>query len=116
MSGPPKMKDVPQNLKPYFVVFLIKGERWDDTEGAEATEIMPRHLAFLREQTENHRYLVAGPLLDDGRVAGLIVMQATSIEEATAIAVQDPAVQSKRLAVEIHPSFLPSLDTVQVQY
>ena len=27
-----RIKDVPRNLKPYFLGFLIKGEQWNDNE------------------------------------------------------------------------------------
>jgi uncharacterized protein YciI len=112
----PRMKDVPRNLKTYFLGFLIKGERWDDTEGAEAQKLMPLQLAFLRSQMESRRYVVGGPILDSERLAGFVIIQAASAQEAALIANQDPAVQAKRLAVEIHPVFLPSMDAVQVQY
>ena len=116
MSDTPRMQDVPRNLKTYFLGFLVKGERWDDTEGAEAAELMPKHLAFLRAQMENRRYVVAGPVLEEGRMAGVVIIQAKTPQEAADIASQDPAVQAKRLAVEIHPVFLPSLDAVRVEY
>lgn len=116
MPEAPRMKDVPRNLKTYFLGFLVKGERWDDTEGSEAEELMPLQLAFLRAQMESRRYVVAGPVLDGGRIAGVMIIQAASAQEASSIANQDPAVKAKRLAVEIHPAFLPSLDGIQVQY
>ncbi len=55
----PRMKDIPRDLEPYFIGFLMKGERWNDTQGAEAAELMPRHLAFMREQVRS-RALSAG--------------------------------------------------------
>ncbi len=116
MPEAPRMKDVPRNLKTYFLGFLVKGERWDDTEGAEAEQLMPLQLAFLRSQMESRRYIVAGPVVDGGAIAGVMIIQAASAQEAASIASQDPAVQAKRLAVEIHPAFLPSLDAVQVEY
>jgi uncharacterized protein YciI len=116
MPETPRIKDIPRNLKTYFLGFLVKGERWDDTEGEEAAELMPLQLAFLRSQMESRRYVVGGPVLDDRRITGFMIIEAASAQEAAQIANQDPAVQAKRLAVEIHPAFLPSLDAVQVQY
>ena len=46
----PRLKDVPRNLKGYFLCLLKKGEKWNETEGS--TELMPQHLAFLRQQME----------------------------------------------------------------
>lgn len=116
MPETPRMKDIPRNLKTYFLGFLVKGERWDDTEGAEAEQLMPLHLAFLRSQMESRRYVVAGPVVDGGQIAGVLIIQASSAQEAAEIANQDPAVKAGRLAVEIHPAFLPSMDAVKVEY
>lgn len=111
-----RMKDVPRNLKPYFLGFLVKGERWNDTEGAQAAELMPLHLAFLRQQMESRRYLAAGPVLGEGRMAGLLIVEAENAEAARELVSQDPAVQAGRLAVEIYSTFLPALDGVHAEY
>jgi uncharacterized protein len=110
------IKDVPRNLKQYFLGFLVKGERWNDTEGEQAEELMHLQLAFLRAQMESQRYLVAGPVLDEGRLAGMMIIDARTAEEARTLASMDPAVKAGRLAVEIYPTFLPALDNVQAEY
>jgi uncharacterized protein YciI len=111
-----RIKDVPRNLKPYFLGFLIKGERWNDTEGEQAAELMLLQLAFLRAQMESQRYLVAGPVLDEGRFAGVMIIDARTADEARTLASMDPAVKACRLAVEIYPTFLPALDNVHAEY
>ena len=110
------MKDLPRDIQPYFVGLLRKGERWNDTQGAEAATLMPRQLAFLRAQMEAGRYLLAGPITDEGPFTGLIIIAAKSAEEAMAIANADPGVQAGRLAVEVHPAFLPSLQGFKVHF
>lgn len=112
----PRMTDVPRNLKQYFLGFLVKGERWNDTEGEQATELMQLQLAFLRQQMEAQRYLVAGPVLDAGRLAGVMIIDAQTAEDARALASMDPAVKAGRLAVEIYPTFLPAMDAVHAEY
>ena len=59
------MRDVPKNLRPYFLGLLRRGPRWNEIEGPEAAELLPRHLAYLREQSEAGRYKVAGPVLNE---------------------------------------------------
>lgn len=112
----PRLNDVPRNLKQYFLGLLVKGERWNDTEGEQAAELMPLHLAFLRAQMESQRYLVAGPVMDQGRLAGVLIIDAKNAEDARALASLDPAVKAGRLAVEVYPTFLPSLDRVHAEY
>jgi uncharacterized protein YciI len=112
----PRMTDVPRDIEPYFVGLLRKGDRWNDVEGEDAPTLMPRHLAFLREQTEAGRYLLAGPITGDESLVGLLIIAGNSAEEARAIAAADPGVQSGRLTVEVYPAFLPSLKGLRVTY
>ena len=110
------MRDVPKNLKPYFLGLLRRGPRWNEIEGAEAAELLPQHLAYLREQSDAGRYIVAGPVLDESDLAGLLLISAESIEAAVTLAQNDPGVRAGRLAVEVHPVLLPALDAVRAVY
>ncbi len=114
-AKPPRMKDVPRNLKSYFLCLLRKGEKWNEPEGA--TELMPQHLAFLREQTEAGNFLVSGPVLDDADdIVGITIIEAENAQVAQVLANLDPAATAGRLRMEIRPVFLPALDAVRVQY
>lgn len=110
------MRDVPKNLRPYFLGLLRRGPRWNETEGPEAAELLPRHLAYMREQSEAGRYLAAGPVLDESEFAGVLLISAETLEAASAVAQNDPGVQAGRLAVEVHPVLLPALDAVRALY
>ena len=110
------MKDVPREIEPYFVGLLRKGERWNDIDGAEAETLVPRHLAYLRQQVEAGRYLLAGPITGEGSLVGLLIIASTTAEEALAIAAADPGVQAGRLSVEVHPALLPSLRDLKIQF
>lgn len=107
--------DVPRNLKAYFLCLLKKGPKWNETEGS--AELLAQHLAFLRQQMEARRMLVAGPVVDDADdIVGLSVIAAGSAADAAELVNQDPAAQAGRLKMEIRPVFLPSLDGVRVEY
>lgn len=106
--------DVPRNLKPYYLCFLVKGERWDDPEGAES--LMPAQLAFLREQIEWRRYKVAGPVTDGGEIVGFSILEAASLEAALALAQGDPAVKAGRVSPRVLPAILPALDSLKVEF
>ncbi len=109
-------RDVPRNLKPYFLGLLRRGPRWNETEGPEAMELLPQHLRYLREQSEAGKYVLAGPVLDEGEFAGVLLILAESLEAATELAGQDPGVRVGRLAVDVHPVLLPALDGVRAVY
>jgi uncharacterized protein YciI len=112
----PRRKDIPRNVEPYFLAFLLKGERWNDTVGTDVADLVPRQLAFIREQVEAGRYLLAGPITDDGPLVGISIIAADSVAEALAIASADPGVRAGRLKVEVHPAFLPSLKDLKISY
>ena len=107
-------KNIPRNLKPYFLCFLVKGARWNETDGGE--DVMTAQLAFLREQVEWRRYKLAGPVIDGGEIVGFSIVEAASAEAALELASQDPAVVAGRVAVRILPAVLPALDGLKVEY
>ena len=111
-AGPPR--HVPRNLKPYFLCFLVKGERWDDPEGAET--LMAAQLAFLREQIEWRRCKLAGPVTGGGEIVGFSILEAADAAAALALAESDPAVVAGRVAVRLLPAILPSLDSLKVEF
>jgi uncharacterized protein len=113
-----RSKDIPRNVEPYFVAFLLKGDRWNDTQGAydDAHDLAARQLAFIREQVEGGRYLVAGPITDGGPMVGISIIAAGTAAEALAIASEDPGVKTGRLRVEVHPAYLPSLKDLKITY
>jgi uncharacterized protein YciI len=112
----PRTRNIPRSVEPYFIALLLKGERWNDTVGADVADLVPRQLAFIREQVEAGRYLLAGPITDDGPIVGISIIAAGSAAEAMAIAGADPGVQAGRLRVEVHPAFLPSLKELKINY
>ncbi len=107
-------KNIPRNLKSYYLCFLVKGPRWNETEGGE--NVMAAQLAFLREQMEWKRYKVAGPVTDGGEIVGFSIVEAADAEEALALAKQDPAVMAERVSVRIVPAVLPALDGLKVEF
>jgi hypothetical protein len=111
---PRRNKNIPRNLEPYFIALLFKGERWNDP--GDADDLMPRQLAFLREQVEAGRYLLTGPITDDSALVGISIIAAGDASEALALVNQDPGVEARRLRVEVHPAYLPSLKDLKIIY
>jgi uncharacterized protein YciI len=107
-------KNIPRNLKPYYLCFLVKGARWNEVEGGE--DVMAAQLSFLREQVEWKRYKVAGPVTDGGEIVGFSIVEAATAEAALALASQDPAVMAERVSVRILPAVLPALEGLKVEY
>jgi uncharacterized protein len=112
----PRRKDIPRDVEPYFIAFLFRGERWNDTLGEDVADLVPRQLAFIRDQVEAGRYLLAGPITDDGPLVGMSIIAAGNAADALAIASADPGVKAGRLRVEVHPAFFPSLKQLKINY
>ena len=110
----PQGANVPKNLKQYFLCLLEKGEKWTPVQFADPA--MQEHLAYIREQVEAGKFVVVGPALDQGRIGGMAIINATSLEEAQKIASGDKMVQSGRLVAEIHPVMLADLSALRIEY
>jgi uncharacterized protein YciI len=110
--------DVPKAMTPYYVALYVKGERWSAEQTPSQMALMREHLAYLRRNIEQKRYVFAGPMLDwaTSRAQGILVLSAPSAEEARRLVGDDPAVRAGYFAVELHPAMLPSLAGVDVRY
>ncbi len=109
-------RNIPRNLKQYYLGLLTRGARWNQTDDQAASELLPQQLAFLRRQMEDRKYIVAGPVNEEAQYVGIMLIDAASKEAAFAVASRDPGVISERLAVEIYAVYLPSLEGVTVRY
>ena len=109
----PRIQNLPRQLKPYFLALFRPGERWNQTEGAE--DLPARQLAFMRTQFEAGTYRIAGPITE-GAITAMAIIEADDLQTAENLARQDPAVETARLTVEVHPAFLPALDALQVEF
>lgn len=88
-------------MKRYVMAFLKSGPNRDQDPGI-AQEIQAGHMAHISSMAESGKLVLAGPFLDAGEIRGIFVFDAT-MEEAEALTAADPAVQSGRLVMELHP-------------
>ena len=69
---------------------------------AQAEEIQKGHLAHMQRMGIAGHLLAAGPLLTPGGPRGIVLYRCTSVQEAQQWTLQDPAVQNKRLVLEVY--------------
>jgi uncharacterized protein YciI len=110
----PQGANIPKSMRPYFLCLLVKGENWTPAQFADPA--MQEHLAYIREQVEAGKFVVVGPVLDEGRIAGMAIVNAGSIEEARKIVNGDKMVQGGRVTAEIHPVMLADLSALHTEY
>src|SRR5258708_24003720 len=72
----PQGANVPKNMKQYFLCLLEKGEKYKPMQFADPE--MQEHLAYIREQVEAGKYVVAGPAVGGRRVGGDAIIQLPS--------------------------------------
>jgi len=85
-SKPQQHLDIPNGMKHYFVGLLVRGETSaQNLPKEELDQLMQKHLAYIRSQAEAGKYALAGPFLDSGRIAGMLIINAASAEEAKQI-------------------------------
>jgi len=92
----------PFEMTTYTLGLLVKGPKWTAEETPALQKLQESHLAHIGEMARSGALLAAGPLTDNGTIRGILIFKA-SIEEAKALAEQDPAVRAGRLTVELHP-------------
>jgi uncharacterized protein YciI len=96
----------------YQVAFLRKGPAWTAGDGPERQKLQEAHLAHIQSMAASGKLLVAGPFADDGDLRGMFVFRTDTLEEARALAEQDPTVKAGRLVLEWHPWFAAKNITV----
>jgi uncharacterized protein YciI len=99
----PKTGPFGYEMTTYYVALLYRGPNWSAEETPERQRIMQGHLANIGRLAEEGKLILAGPFQDGTDLAGLFVFQVASLEEAKALCDTDPAVQARRLRVELHP-------------
>jgi len=114
-SVPPGF-EIPKDMTTYYVAFYVKGPRFLAAESPEHVALTKEHLRYLRRMIKEHRYLLAGPLLDGGDTQGIAIIAAPNAAEAKRLAEGDPAIAAGHMAIEMHPAMLPSLASLVIKY
>jgi uncharacterized protein YciI len=66
-------------------------------------DLQAQHIANVMSLLESGKAIIAGPLGDEGDIAGVLIFRAQSADEARAWAENDPAVKAGFFAAEMHP-------------
>ncbi|MFN2493379.1 MAG: YciI family protein [Pyrinomonadaceae bacterium] len=95
-AKPPQSK-----LIEFHRALLKRGPKW--TAASMAESLRSEHVAYVISLLESGQAVIAGPLADDGDIAGIYVLRAKSAEEAKTWIENDPAVKAGHFAPEMHP-------------
>ena len=96
----------------YQVAFYRKGPAWTPSTTPEHKKLQSEHLAHIGKMADSGKLIIAGPFSDGGDLRGMLIFRVDSVEEAKALAEQDPVVKAGRLVLEWHPWFAAKNITV----
>ena len=91
-----------QQLEQLVLGFLVRGSN-TSLSGEAAAEIQKGHLAYMAQLHDQGKLLVAGPFMDDTPTRGIVIYRVGTVDEAKALAADDPAVKAGRLVLDAHP-------------
>ncbi len=91
-------------MKKYFMAFLKKGPNRDQSP-EETQQIQKGHLAYMNELAQSGQLNIAGPFggSGDGEMQGVVIYNVPTLEKATQLVSNDPAVIAGRLIIEVLP-------------
>jgi len=90
-------------LKQYYFVMLVRGPNANAIDSLSLVKIQEGHMANINKMAESGKLQIAGPFGDDGSWRGIFIFDVATEEEVRELLKDDPAIQSGRLAYEIHP-------------
>jgi len=102
-APPPEAADY--EMTTYQVAFLRKGPAWTPGSTPELEKLQAAHLAHIGKMAASGKLVIAGPFSDGGELRGMFIFRVDTLEEAKALAEQDPAVKAGRLVLEWHAWF-----------
>jgi uncharacterized protein YciI len=94
-------KEAEFKLVEFHMALLKRGPNYS-AEGM-SKDLQSEHVANVMSLLESGKAVIAGPLGDDGEIAGIFVLRASSAEEARGWAEKDPAVKAGFFVAEMHP-------------
>ncbi len=89
-------------MKKYVMAFLKKGPT-EIKDSAQRMQLQMAHLKNIQRLAAEGKLIVAGPFLDDQKIAGIFIFNVESVEEARELTATDPAVKAGELEMELHP-------------
>lgn len=93
----------PPGMSPYVLGLLYRVAGRADLDENVAEELQSAHVAHIQRLLDSGVALVAGPLLDDGDLRGVLLFPDRPLDEIRAAFGDDPAVREGRLSLELHP-------------
>ncbi len=104
--APDQSKMPPFDLDTYQLGLLRKGPNSGTGTKEEAEKIQAGHMANIGKMAQSGKLVAAGPMMDNGDLRGIFLFKA-SMDDAKALAAEDPAIKAGRLQMDIFTWMAP---------
>lgn len=89
------------DLEQYQFALLKRGPQWTAEQTPAVETLMAGHMANIQKMGRLGKLMAAGPFgKNDAGLAGIFIFKAASMDEAKALAAEDPAIKAGRLALD----------------
>jgi uncharacterized protein len=100
-------------MQVYYIGFLSRGERWTPEQTEQTRAIQAGHMQHIQAMAKTGKLLIAGPFMYEASDAnqdlrGIFIFDVANIQEAEALAAEDPAVKAGRLKLEFRKWYGPA--------
>jgi uncharacterized protein YciI len=101
-SSPAEAPKAKYEFETFQLILLVRAPTWKKLPDAEAEALQAAHIAHLTKMGEAGKAVVCGPFGDqrDVSLRGACIYRVASLEEARALAEQDPTVKAGQLRIE----------------
>jgi uncharacterized protein len=90
-------------LVQFHMAIVRKGPKWTNKKNTEIKKRHEQHFKYVLSLLDSGKAVIAGQFSDNGDVAGVFILRASSTEEARAWMGADPEIKSGQLTAEMHP-------------
>jgi len=111
VAAPLAAEEAPEyEMTTFRLVFVVKNPEFEREEGVSDAHAAHRYdrirtasNLYMRNLVNDEVSLIAGPLIDEGRIAQVAVFEAETSAEVERLLAESPAVQTGRHKLEIYP-------------
>ena len=99
-------------MRTSYLVLLKRGPSWTSERSPEVIQVSQGHRRNIDDMLSSGKLALAGPFVTgvdqgEGALAGLLLFDVASKEEAIELAESDPAVVAGRFTIEVHTWYGP---------
>jgi uncharacterized protein YciI len=102
VAGQQQKADPASKLLQFQMVLLKRGPRATPADW-ETSDLRKEHVAYVRSLIASDKAMIAGRIMDDADLRGVVIFRTKSADEARAWIMGDPAIIAGHYEVEMHP-------------